>query len=162
DFGAGINRVSVFAGKGVNTFDVERTAPDVLVDLFGGAADDQYLLAPTVKNLNGIGGGVTLIGGGGFNTLTANDSANAAAATFKADAPLLSRNGKGIADFGVAIGQVVVLAGNGANTFNVVRTAAGVPVKLVGGSNADTFNVRATSARLDILGGAGPDTVKVG
>src|SRR5262249_5713214 len=56
----------------------------------------------------------------------------------------------------------VVLAGNGANTFNVLRTDAAIPVSLSGGSGADTFNVRATGGPLDILGGGGPDAVKVG
>ena len=162
DVNGGMDELVVFAGNKANTFNIEHTAPDVLVKLFGGAGDDNYVLAPISRNLNGIQGGVTLIGGNGFDKVVADDSANPLAAAFKLDAPFLSRNNKGVVDVNGGMDELDVFAGNGSNTFDVERTSADFAVSLFGGAGADTFNVRATAGPLNIQGGAGSDTVNVG
>src|SRR5262249_6474456 len=148
------DRVTVFAGNGANTFNVERTEAAIPVDLFGGNADDTYQLAPTSRNLNGIGGLVTLIAGEELNTVVADDGREPLGATVKVEAPILIRNGKELGDFGTGTDRVTVFAGNGANTFDVERTAPGVQVDLFGGNADDTYQLAPTSRNLNGIGGS--------
>src|SRR5262249_5554454 len=140
-----IDELIYFGNDRGNTYNVESVASDTTVKLFGGAGNDTFRLAPTSKNLNDICRSVLFVGGNGFDLVEADDRNDPAAATFRIDAPFLSRNGKGVADVNGGMDELRVLAGSGSDTFNVERTAAEVPVRLFGNSGADTFRLSPTA-----------------
>ena len=162
----GIENVSITGGKAANTFNVESVLDTTALSLVGGPQNDTFKLSPTANDLNLIRHLVKFDGGDGKNTLTAIDDAFAAATTFQVDAPLLSRNGKELADFGTGINSVTVFAGNGANTFNVERTLANVQVNLFGGADVDNYvlapksrNLNGIQGPVTLIGGDGKNNL---
>ena len=152
-------------GSGADTYNVVSTAAGTPVTLNGGNGNDTFNVSPTAQNLDSIQGALSLFGGGGTDSVILNDQAKAGDTTYSLTSTTVNRTGAAQISYTDDEG-LTLNGGSGADTYNVVSTAAGTPVTLNGGNGNDTFNVSPTAQNLDsiqgalsLFGGGGTDSV---
>src|SRR5262249_44816660 len=132
-------------GSGPDHVNLESTPGPTAVNTGDGA--DQVTVAAQARNLDVIGGPLTLNGSIGANQLQINDQNNARASTWQVTGTSIDRTS-------VVPGQASVHVGI---TYGNIQTLA------VGdGAGDDTINVQGTSADTTLSGGAGLNTINVG
>jgi hypothetical protein len=194
----GLNVVTVNGGSGANTYNVTDTKATRLTTLTTGNGNDvvnveatfvdingshsltinggtgsvAVNLSPTARNLDTLGGNVTLNGSStGFTTLTLNDQAHPVGNFFVLNASLVSLPQTRFISFN-QINALIINGGTGTvaigNTFNVQSTAANTAVTIHAGGRNDTINVGNAANTLDDIHGpltvdgqAGTDTLNV-
>ena len=162
---SGIKGLRLNGSSGADTYNVVSTAAGTPVTLNGGNGNDTFNVSPTAQNLDSIQGALSLFGGGGTDSVTLNDQAKAGDTTYSLTSTTVNRTGA--AQISYTGDEGLTLNGSsGADTYNVVSTAAGTPVTLNGGNGNDTFNVSPTAQNLDsiqgalsLFGGGGTDSV---
>ena len=138
--------VVINTGNDGDTVNIENTLAGKPVNVNEGGGYVTVNISHSAQNLNNIQGGVTLIGGGGTNTLNVYDQANASAQTFTRGAFSVTRGGAAIIHFYDGMKYVTLSAGNGANTFDVVGTEPDTTTILNTGNGHDTVKVDGTGA----------------
>jgi hypothetical protein len=152
------------AGAGDDRFDVRSTAFPLTINA-GTGANVTTLGQPqgaAGRRLEGVGAAVTIVGGG-LDTLTLDDQADALAQTAVLTPTALT--GLGVGPGGVTYSGVATLnvrLGGGADTVTVTGTAAATATNVYANNGGDVVNVQATAGPLTVDTGDGPDTVNVG
>jgi hypothetical protein len=132
--------VTIDAGSGAETFNVESTHATAPLTINAGGGNDVARLAPTTQLLDDIVTPVTFNGGGGTDQLVLFDDANTFADTYTIDATGASRAFFGGASF-ATIEDVTLSAGSGDDTIDVTETAPGAPASIISNAGADTVSV---------------------
>ncbi len=149
-------------GGGADTVAIRANAAATTVVSAGNSAITVGSAAPaTHGTLAGIQAGLTITGGG-TDSLTLDDSADAVAAAGMLTPTKLT--GMGMAAAGVTYGGISTLAvnlGAAGNTFTVANTNAATPTTVTGGAGADAIIVQNDAATTTIDSGTGPTTVNV-
>jgi Ca2+-binding RTX toxin-like protein len=125
------NAISVKGGDGNDTIDIGK---------FSGGA------------LSAIQAPVTVDGEAGSDTLRINDPASGAARSYTVTATKVTPTGGADVNYS-GVENLVVTAGDFADTFNVRATAAGTTTTLHAGAGLDTFNVGSAANTLDDIKG---------
>jgi hypothetical protein len=154
----------VSAGTGNDTFDVQSVS--IPVTLAGGNGNDEYTVGggDVVTNITAL---ARLLGGGGADRLTVNDSTTSAANSYTFDESGFSVSGSTNVSPD-SIESFVVNGSQGGNTFTVRQLASGAAVTLNGNGGNDMFSLGSTTNSVEPLdgtitidGGAGSDTVNI-
>ena len=155
--------VTVTTGSGNDLVNVQSIGAQVTISL--GAGTDTVMvgsLAPAIGGVvSGISALLTVSGGSGTDTLVIDDSGDTA------PQPLVLGNdhigGLGMAegiDFS-SIASLVLLLGSGATDITIIGTPSGTTTTLTLGPGNDTVNIQATEGALDVITGAGADTINI-
>jgi hypothetical protein len=167
----GMTNLVLTTGPGGDHVNVESTPGPTTVSTGDGA--DVVNVAGQARNLDVIGGTLTINGGIGSNQLQINDQANAHATTWQLTGTSIDRtytvSGQPRIDLGITYSNIQTLAvhaGSGNDTAYVRGTTAATTVDIAGGY--DTFNVGNAANRLDdvqgaltVQGGAGTNFLNV-
>jgi hypothetical protein len=163
--------VTVDAGSGNNTFDVQAILPNVQLNLFGGSGRNMVNVGSASNTLDTIQGRLNFHDGGGTNTVMVNDQGSTTpnAYTVNVDVFRVSPGGSIVGQVSVdttttavARNNLALNAGSGANTFSVFDTAQGFTTTLHTGNGNDIVNVQGTTGPLTIDAGTGKDNINVG
>ena len=159
--------VNVVAGDGADLFTVTSTATGAPLSINGqGGADQVTVSGSSGGDLSVLAAAVTFTGGAGNDSLTFSDVAFAQAVTWSLTPTVVTRTpaaGSAITFGHATTESIAVNAGTGADTMNVVNTAAGTPVRVNGGGATDTIAVAETApgAPVSVIGSGGLDSVSV-
>ncbi len=180
---SGISQLGIDLGSGTNNFTIIQTS--AATTLLGGAGNDtvnvQATSNPTVVNvglgtntvnigqpqqnvtgelLAGIGGAVSIIGGG-TDTLNLDDTANTSASTGTVTAGAITGFAPAIITYSgdVALANLNLSLGNAGNMLSVQGTPLSAITTLNTGSGSDTVTVTSTGGTTNLNTGAGNDTV---
>ena len=162
--------ITIDAGDGNNTFNVEDTFLNVPVTLNGGNGNDTANITPTGRFLDTIDGDVTLDGGaGGTNVLNTYDQSDTFNDTYTETSSSVQRSFSAKINYS-AIGTVNVYSGTGNVTHRVESTAAGAgaTTRITAGSGNDTFTLSPTArdfgtiaGHLILNGGPGNNSLRI-
>jgi acrosin len=151
-------------GTGNDTLTINATGTGAPVTALGEADDDTFTV-----NTVALTAAVTADGGAGSDTLTVNGTDNDD--TFTVTATTVTRTGAAAITY-AAVEALSVNAGQGADTINVLSTAAGTSTTVNAGAGNDTVNVSSDAptndgnldgiaGTLTLDGGAGTNTLVV-
>ena len=170
-----LHSLTVKGGVGDDTFTVADTAAFPTTTVDSGPGDDTFHIGN--GTLDGIQGTLTVAGGGGTDTLTADDSGTGFSGirpdpgpftyTVNDSAVVRKSAAATISIHYVDLDSLTLDGTAGSNTYNVTSTAAGTPVTVVGGTGNDTFDVGQAGildgiqGALTVDGGGGTDTLTV-
>jgi hypothetical protein len=158
--GNGVKSVTIDGGKAANTFDVLSTAAFAPLSIFGGLGSKDTVVVGNAGSLTGIAGAVNVVNNSGKTALIVDDSADifgrtgtitnnsvtglSAGAINYTAAPTATSNG---------VTAVTIDGGHGANTFNVLSTAAFAPLSIVGGvASSDAVRIGNAGTLTGIVG----------
>jgi hypothetical protein len=133
-----------------------------------GPGNDTVNVSPTARNLDGIRGSLTLIGGAGTDTLNVFDQSNPRDDTYTMNAGSVTRTGSALISYGNAFDFMNINGGSGTNTYNVNGTMfnPGTTLATGPGNAVNTVNVRGTNGLLNVVGGGlrqpGPGHLRLG
>jgi hypothetical protein len=151
-------------GPGSATVNVQATsAPLTIVDAGGNGV---FNIGSANNTLDSIQGALTIEAQSGGNTYNFNDQGTTSSQIYTLTATTLSRTGAGPISFTPVSDLINLNTGNGANTVNVVSTAANSTYNIDPGNS--TFNIGNADNSLDdilgtlaIAGGAGNNTLNL-
>jgi hypothetical protein len=155
-----ISAVTVNAGAGTESINVEHTLAGVPVNIYLSGGTDTVNISPTAQSLGNIQGNVTIYGGTGFGNLNAYDQANPFSSTYAMDGSSLNRTGAATVRY-YGLTGTEVFGGTGGNVYDISGTPAYTST-LVTGTGSDTVYVWGTTGGLEVDGSSGFDIVKVG
>jgi hypothetical protein len=152
---AGAANTTLDTGDGQNTVSIEKTTGNLTVDF--GTGTNTAQITPTSQNLDNIHGALTINGGGGNDTLTLNDQANANSSTWAATGGQVTRS------------YTILLGGWIPETFTTSVNYSGLTsLVLNAGAGPNTITLSPTAQNLDelphsatILGFTTPGSVTV-
>jgi hypothetical protein len=130
-----VSSITVNTGNGDDTVNVERTISGRPVTVNLGSGTNTVNISPVAQNLSNVAEAVTINGGSGFDSLFVWDQNSNLGRAFTI--------GDGISASGAArliynsLSNVVLVGGNGGNTFNLQRRSA--PLTLKGGAGPNRF-----------------------
>jgi hypothetical protein len=147
DIASGVEELQVLAGRGGDTFQVERIAAGLKVTLNGNLGDDAFQVAPGGRDLGAIAGTLTANGGSGTDSLRADDRANPANASYLLATGKLTRTvGVTAVDIGNSSVEDLAILGGGRDDS---LAFAGVPsqrsIRFDAGAGNDTLGAMADS-----------------
>ena len=127
----------------------------------GGAGDDTINVGGgDPRSLNSILAGVSVDGGQGFDTFTADDSGDTSANTGQLSATTLTGLGMSAGITYSALEAINVALGSGSDIFTIASTIAGTTTVTAGSGN-DQVTVQSASGAVVVRGGEGNDTLTV-
>jgi hypothetical protein len=134
------------------------------VELFGGSVSDHITVGD--GDLFGFNEKIIFHAGGGYNTLSVDDSDAATDRTWRADGNKVFRPGLSGEVKYYGVDQLLLSAGTGDDTLQVWGTPAGTAMYVGGNGGADTFDIGdgdldAIGGNLSIQGGTGHDTAEL-
>jgi hypothetical protein len=147
---AGLGPLTLNGGSKTDTYNLQSTLAVTPVTVNGGASNDVFNLG-SGNSLNSIQGTVTVNGGGGSNSLNANDSGSAPGQSYTLSSTQLTRGG--IAAITYASMHALTVTGSGSDTLTLVAPAPTALVTVDGGSGSNTL-VGANVANTWTLNGA--------
>jgi hypothetical protein len=157
--------VNLYGGSGNDTYNIESTASGEPVLIEGGAGNDTFNVSPSAKNLETIGGPLTVWGFGGSNSLNVFDQNNTGAATYSVTSSSVTRAGTAAISY-ASVNSVNLDGGSGNDTYNIESTASGTPVSITAGAGNDIFRISPTAKNLNtiqgnvsIVGGSGTNSL---
>lgn len=160
-----IHSISINAFGGDDKINVERLPSNISLSINTGFGSDTVNITPTLKNMGFVQGQVGL--SGSSIVLNIDDSANTTSSLYSVSSVSVSRPGAGAIGYS-GVTSLNLNGGSGNDLFNVDSTASGTSTVLRGNDGADTFNLTPTGDNLDalkgsidLLGGAGVDSVVI-
>jgi hypothetical protein len=168
---AGIESLVLNADNGNNSINVQSTTPGTAVTINAGGGADTINVGNSDGGLLALGGSVTVRGGDQganqadtLNVIGGNQLLNS---YYAIGLPNYPSNSVSASALGVyknvafdTIENLVLNAGNGNNTIDVLNTASGIPVTVNGGGGDDTIRIAPTFVGpLKVDGGSGSDTL---
>jgi hypothetical protein len=156
----GMTNLALTTGSGIDHVNVDSTPGPTTVNTGDGA--DVVTVAGQARNLDVIGGTLTINGGIGSNQLQINDQVNAHATAWQLTGSSMDRtytvSGQPPVHLGIAYSNIQTLtvnSGSGDDTINVQGTSADTTVSggAAVGAGFDTINVGNTANSLDGLHG---------
>ncbi|HYO10072.1 MAG TPA: hypothetical protein VER17_13970 [Tepidisphaeraceae bacterium] len=123
------------------------------IALNGHAGDDAFVIG--TGNLDAITAAVTVIGGGGTDTVRADDDQNSFEDAYTLTATRLDRDVFGSLNYEQIEGLTLDAQGGG-NVFIVNSTAAGTPATINGGGGSDVLILNAYASHVAFNGGLNP------
>jgi hypothetical protein len=158
--GNGVSSVTIDGGKAANTFNVLSTAAFAPVSFFGGLGSNDTVRVGNAGSLAGIAGAVSVANNSGHTALIVDDSADIVGRLAWITSGWVAGLSAGPIYYtpattpgGVGVTSVTADGGHGANTFNVLSTAAFAPVSIVGGvGSSDVVRVGNGGSMTGILG----------
>jgi hypothetical protein len=134
-------------------YDVESTAAGTPVTLNTGTGNNAVSVTPTSKQLKNLKGSLVIQPSPvGHTSVTIDDSADIADATYTLTASTFQVNGSALVTYAGAT-SLTALGGSGTDTFKVQGTAAATPVTLVTGSGGNAITVAGLSQSVDAIPG---------
>ncbi|HKB00881.1 MAG TPA: hypothetical protein VKD90_01620, partial [Gemmataceae bacterium] len=148
------------AGAGGNNVRVEESVADT-VEIFGGSVNDYLTVGD--GDLFGFDEKIILHGGGGYNTLSVDDSDAVADRTWRADGNKVFRPGLSGEVKYYNMDQLLLTPGAGDDTIQIWGTPSGTGMYATGNGGADSFQIGhgdldTIGGALNIQGGTGADT----
>ena len=162
----GIDVLTLDAGTGNNTIDVEGTVAGTAVTINAGAGGDTVRLAPTLRDLGNLAGPVTVDGQDGVDNVFLHDDSLALGAVYDLTGSTIDRGLFGGLDYGT-IERLLLHLGSGDDTVGITGLNPGTLTYLFGNGGGDAFNFyapapeAATGGRL-VVDGGGPTDVADG
>jgi Ca2+-binding RTX toxin-like protein len=153
--------VTINAGGGGDTVNVESIADGVAVTVNGGFGNDTVNLSPTDQFLDDLAGSLTVNGDQGSDTVNLDDQGTTFNDSYIVSSTSVTRPFFGGLTYGT-IENLTLNAESGDNTINVQSTAKGTTVTVNAGPGDDTINVGNASNSLDDINPLGPITVNGG
>lgn len=154
--------VEINGGAGASAFNVASLLSTMSLTLDGGAGADTFALG-SGNTVDALDGAISITGGGGDDSITVNDTANASANGFTLTPTSFTRTGMGTISYGT-VEQITINSGGGSTKQHAINgTAAGTPVRLNPGPNRDIIVVSETAATGPVTIGAsgGADSVDI-
>jgi Ca2+-binding RTX toxin-like protein len=130
--------VTVNAGGGDDTINVNSTAPGTSLTINGGLGNDTINVSPVDHFLDNIKGSLTVNGNENTDTVVLNDQGVFLTDAYTITNTTVSRPGFGGLTYGSMEG-LTLNAENGSNAINVQSTAAGTPVTINAGDGNDSL-----------------------
>ena len=143
--------VTVNAGIGSSTFDVESGAAGVALTVNAGEGNDDLRVTFTSGNLGNADGPITFNGGTGANTASLFDGNNAAADAFTITSTQVTRPGFGGLTY-ASIGGLALTAGAGSNAIAVNSNAAATAITINAGNGNDAVTIGGGDIDANVLG----------
>jgi hypothetical protein len=143
---AGAPSLALQGGGGNNVFNVEGTAAATPVTLNTGVGNDTVNVGSPANSLAGLGGGLTVTGGGGAATLNFNSAGDTGlnylltATTLSLPANVTSASGPPLVNF-TGIATVVLNSGTGSSTVNDATLIQGVAAGIALTVNSGPDNI---------------------
>jgi murein DD-endopeptidase MepM/ murein hydrolase activator NlpD len=155
--------VTVNAGVGNDTINVEQTAAGKPVTVNAGDGNDTVNLSPAAHNLGNLHGDVIANAGAGVDALNVYDEANASdGSVYQLTGTTVRRTGTGLFTYQLFNAGLVLRGGSGNNTVFDVGGTHSWSSTLYSGPGSNTVNVRASGGPLTVNGQGGLDVVHVG
>ena len=163
---AGIQTIMIGGSLGDDRIDIESVAPDVYVEVYGGAGNDTIRLAPISHDLNNVAGVVTALGGEGYDWFQVFDDRSTAPRDYSFTADAFSRTDGNNTGF-VEMESVALTANDARNDIHVLATAPDLDMEIDPRGGNDEVRVDSTPgyARVRVIVTTAPtsaDTVTVG
>jgi hypothetical protein len=174
---AGLGTLVLNGGSAADTYNIQSTAAGSTVKVNGGVSSDTFNLG-SGNSLNTVQGALTVNGGGGTNTLIANDSSSASGQSYTLSSTQLTRSG--IAAITYASLSAINATGSGNDTLTLLTPVPTVATtfnggsginKLVGPNATTTWTVSGVNSGIvtsvtfsnfqNLTGGSGNDTFNV-
>jgi hypothetical protein len=142
------------SSTGTIQYDVESSVPGTPITINGDAAQNNFVISPTAKDLGNVAAPVTLNGCSGNNFLTFDDQAAPAGESFTVTSSSLSRSGSATVSYS-GMNNVTVNGGSHQNTFSVPSLANGnVPLFtlfIYCGAGGDTLTAGNATNGMDVI-----------
>ncbi len=131
---AGLGTLALNGGSAADIYNIQNTAAGSTVKVTGGAANDTFNLGNS-NSLSGLLGAVTVNGGGGSNTLTANDSASASGQSYTLSSTQLTRSGIGAITYSSL--AALNISGSPNDTLTLLSPVPTVATTFTGGTGSN-------------------------
>jgi hypothetical protein len=153
---AAVSTVNLYGGSATDSYDVESLPKPVTLYVNGGPKSDKFAIAQSAQTLDGLQGSLSIVGGGGGDSLTINDQSAAAPVTYtmgtSGSLSGFTRTGAALLSFDNSVTAVTLNGGSGADTYSISGTQAGTSVKINGGNGANTLAGPASDSVWDLMG----------
>jgi len=129
------------SGSSTMTYNIESTPTNTPVTINSGTGNHAFVVSPTARNLDAIGGSLFITAGSGVstNTLVVNDQNNANPDAYTLTGSSVSRTNSAKISFGGTGPIWTVNAGSGNNTINVLSTPTSGKLTFEGEGGKDTL-----------------------
>jgi hypothetical protein len=150
DPGFGVSSLTIEAGSGGNTIDVQSTSVPTAIH---GQGNDTVVVSDN-GSAQGIQADLSIDNAGGCTALAVDDSADATPRSVTLTSSTLTGLAPAAIAYGPGVCSLAVTGGSGGNTFAVQGTAAlSGGTTLNAGAGGDTFNVGSAANTLDPIAG---------
>ncbi|MDB5309404.1 MAG: hypothetical protein JWO38_3606 [Gemmataceae bacterium] len=158
-----VESLALNTSTNADVINIQSTLATTPVTVNAGGGDDTVIVG-NAGSLDGILGGMNVVGGGGANDqLIVDDSANPAAHAFTVTGTTVTRDGIATIAYDTTSEFLTVNGGTGGNTFDVLSTS--VDTTINSGTGSDTVNLgnagltSGINSQLTVFGQAGLDTI---
>jgi hypothetical protein len=156
------NTLEINAGDGADTFMIDDSLADIVVELNGEGNGDTFFICATAGSLDSIDGDVVVDGGDATDALYIDDNGNPLASTYTVTRDSVDRNSSASIFYDGTIDRLNLYGGGPSETYNIESTAAGVATSITGGTGNDFFRDSPTAryfgdiaGSLTVTGGGG-------